>query len=232
MTGIDFENKNWTTRLGNLTNFVNAYIAKLQELARVQAQMNMLNTSSPTLASSGGGGGGSSASAPNTAQQHRSYWKVVVNGKETASNYATINSAQQAGQRYKKQGYSSIGYRLVRYATGSSSIADDQVALVGDNPNNNELVIGSKLNGTMMNLKKGSGVVNAQSTNTLAGILNTIGNRVNLGGAIGNLSSNTTNDVIHIDTVNIDGAQIRDVDTFSSALRNMKGEAIQKAYRH
>ena len=232
LTGIDFENKNWTTRLGNLTNFVNAYIAKLQELARVQAQMNMLNTSSPTLASSGGGGGGSSASAPNTAQQHRSYWKVVVNGKETASNYATINSAQQAGQRYKKQGYSSIGYRLVRYATGSSSIADDQVALVGDNPNNNELVIGSKLNGTMMNLKKGSGVVNAQSTNTLAGILNTIGNRVNLGGAIGNLSSNTTNDIIHIDTVNIDGAQIRDVDTFSSALRNMKGEAIQKAYRH
>ena len=232
LTGIDFENKNWTTRLGNLTNFVNAYIAKLQELARVQAQMNMLNTSSPTLASSGGGGGGSSASAPNTAQQHRSYWKVVVNGKETASNYATINSAQQAGQRYKKQGYSSIGYRLVRYATGSSSIADDQVALVGDNPNNNELIIGSKLNGTMMNLKKGSGVVNAQSTNTLAGILNTIGNRVNLGGAIGNLSSNTTNDVIHIDTVNIDGAQIRDVDTFSSALRNMKGEAIQKAYRH
>lgn len=233
LTGIDFENKNWTTRLGNLTNFVNAYIAKLQELARVQAQMNMLNTSAPAPTLSGGGGGGSaSASAPNTAQKHGSYWKVVVNGKETASNYATISSAQQAGQRYKKQGYSSIGYRMVRYATGSSSIADDQVALVGDNPNNNELVIGSKLNGTMMNLKKGSGVVNAQSTNTLAGILNTIGNRVNLGGAIGNLSSNTTNDVIHIDTVNIDGAQIRDVDTFSSALRNMKGEAIQKAYRH
>ena len=230
MTGIDFENKNWTTRLGNLTNFVNAYIAKLQELARVQAQMNMLNTSSPTLASSGGGGGGSSA--PNTAKKAGHYWKVVVNGKETASNYATIKSAEQAGQRYKKQGASSIGYRMVRYATGSSSIADDQVALVGDNPNNNELIIGSKLNGTMMNLKKGSGVVNAQSTNTLAGILNTIGNRVNLGGAIGNLSSNTTNDVIHIDTVNIDGAQIRDVDTFSSALRNMKGEAIQKAYRH
>ena len=229
LTGIDFENKNWTTRLGNLTNFVNAYIAKLQELARVQAQMNMLNTSAPAPASSGGG---ISASAPNTAQKHGSYWKVVVNGKETASNYATISSAQQAGQRYKKQGHSGIAYRMVRYATGSSSIADDQVALVGDNPNNNELVIGSKLNGTMMNLKKGSGVVNAQSTNTLAGILNTIGNRVNLGGAIGNLSSNTTNDVIHIDTVNIDGAQIRDVDTFSSALRNMKGEAIQKAYRH
>ena len=235
LTGIDFENKNWTTRLGNLTNFVNAYIAKLQELARVQAQMNMLSTSSPAPASSGGGGGGgggsSSPSTPNTTQ-HGHYWKVVVNGKETASNYASINSAQQAGQRYKKQGYSSIGYRMVRYATGSSSIADDQVALVGDNPNNNELIIGSKLNGTMMNLKKGSGVVNAQSTNTLAGILNTIGNRVNLGGAIGNLSNSTTNDVIHIDTVNIDGAQIRDVDTFSSALRNMKGEAIQKAYRH
>ena len=230
LTGIDFENKNWTTRLGNLTNFVNAYIAKLQELARVQAQMNMLNTSASAPALSGGGGGGGT-STPNT-QQHGSYWKVVVNGKETASNYASINSAQQAGQRYKKQGYSRIAYRMVRYATGSSSIADDQVALVGDNPNNNELVIGSKLNGTMMNLKKGSGIVNAQSTNTLAGILNTIGNRVNLGGAIGNLSSNTTNDVIHIDTVNIDGAQIRDVDTFSSALRNMKGEAIQKAYRH
>ena len=42
------------------------------------------------------------------------------------------------------------------------------------NPNK-EIVIGSKLNGMGLNLSKGTGVVNAKSTSTLAGLFNMLG---------------------------------------------------------
>ena len=65
LTGIDFENKNWTTRIGNLTSFVNAYIQKLRELQNAQAQYNASQrissaSGSGYSGSSGGGGGGGS----------------------------------------------------------------------------------------------------------------------------------------------------------------------------
>ena len=61
-------------------------------------------------------------------------------------------------------------------ATGDSNFSGDEVALVGESPNA-ELVLGSKLNrsvnsGELVHLSRGSGVVNAESTSTLAGILN------------------------------------------------------------
>jgi hypothetical protein len=61
-------------------------------------------------------------------------------------------------------------------ATGDSNFSGDEVALVGESPNT-ELVLGSKLNrsvnsGELVHLSRGSGVVNAESTSTLAGILN------------------------------------------------------------
>lgn len=63
-------------------------------------------------------------------------------------------------------------------ASGDSDFADDEIALVGESPNA-ELVIGSRLNrsvnsGQLTRLSKGSGVVNAESTRTLAGLLNGI----------------------------------------------------------
>ena len=65
LTGIDFENSNWTTRIGNLTSFVNAYIQKLRELQNAQAQYNASQSISSASGSgysgsSGGGGGGTS----------------------------------------------------------------------------------------------------------------------------------------------------------------------------
>ena len=62
------------------------------------------------------------------------------------------------------------------FASGNDYIDKDGIAIVGENPNK-EIVIGSKLNnGVAMNLSKGSGVVNAKSTNTLASLLNNIPN--------------------------------------------------------
>ena len=63
-------------------------------------------------------------------------------------------------------------------ASGDASFRNDEVALVGESPNA-ELVLGANLNrsvnsGTLVHLAKGSGVVNAESTATLAGLLNSI----------------------------------------------------------
>jgi len=78
-------------------------------------------------------------------------------------------------------------------ASGDSSIKENGLYQVGENPNNKELIIGSKLNGSLMNLSKGTGVVNSKSTNTLAGILNNLGGLNGFGESI----SNTTKSVIN-----------------------------------
>ena len=60
-------------------------------------------------------------------------------------------------------------------ASGDASFGKDSVALVGESPNA-ELLLGSNVNtiggGKLMHLQKGTGVVNAESTQTLAGLLN------------------------------------------------------------
>lgn len=60
-------------------------------------------------------------------------------------------------------------------ASGDASFKEDSVALVGESPNT-ELLLGSKINslggGELMHLHKGTGIVNAESTSTLAGLLN------------------------------------------------------------
>lgn len=60
-------------------------------------------------------------------------------------------------------------------ASGDNFFKEDSIALVGESPNA-ELLLGSKVNtlggGKLMHLQKGTGVVNAESTSTLAGLLN------------------------------------------------------------
>ena len=69
-------------------------------------------------------------------------------------------------------------------ASGDSNFAKDEMALVGESPNA-ELVLGSRLNrsvnsGELVHLSKGSGVVNAESTQTLAGLLNGLSTPTNV----------------------------------------------------
>lgn len=118
--------------------------------------------------------------------------------------------------------------RTNAYASGTPSVKENEVAIVGDSPNS-ELVIGSKLNGTPINLQKGSGVVNAKSTKTIAGLLNNLSNL-----SSNNISSNLTNNnqqSVIIENVTIDGAKIHDVNSFVNELQNIKGIALQRAYR-
>lgn len=69
-----------------------------------------------------------------------------------------------------------IDHVIQSRATGDSNFSGDEIALVGESPNA-ELILGSKLNrsvnsGELVHLSRGSGVVNAESTSTLAGLLN------------------------------------------------------------
>lgn len=89
----------------------------------------------------------------------------------------TYDSSAKASAKAGALTASSLGkekYGFKQFATGTASIDSDQIALVGEDPNK-ELVIGSDINnGVMMKLAKGVGVVNAKSTSTLAGMLNSI----------------------------------------------------------
>lgn len=98
--------------------------------------------------------------------------KYVVYRKVGIFGDSLTASARAAGLTVASKGKSKYGFK--QFASGTPYVDKDQIALVGENPNK-ELVIGSKINnGVMMKLNQGTGVVNAQSTNTLAKMLNSI----------------------------------------------------------
>ena len=114
--------------------------------------------------------------------------------------------------------------------TGDPSISQNGVYLVGDKPSQ-ELVIGSKLNGVPLNLDKGTGIVNAKSTSTLAGMLNTLSSDKEHIGTLNKNTSTTNNDNLSIGSVTVSGANIDDGESFVASLKTLKQEALQRAYR-
>lgn len=288
LTGINFENQNWQTRLNNLGGFVNNYRAKCAELEEITRRLNQATDDyerAQARASSytGGGGGavgggghssgGGGHSAPPVNMSHVA--NRVTNAAVSAissmftsspighvytwhggtpyqrkengkwKNYTTADGnhgfkvTSQDGTYYYgtshrgnyirvKKSLAIATNRTNAYASGTPSVKENEVAIVGDAPNS-ELVIGSKLNGTPINLQKGSGVVNAKSTKTIAGLLNNLSNL-----SSNNISSNLTNNnqqSVIIENVTIDGAKIHDVNSFVNELQNIKGIALQRAYR-
>lgn len=211
LTGIKAENSNWMTRLDNLAKFVNEY-------NKLQQQLETDNTNVQNTASFDNGSSSVGSSSPRN--NNRATPRYDDRGFRLNNNTSS------------KPKYDSRGFKL-NYASGVSSIPNDQIAIVGENPNQ-ELVIGSKLNGQTMSLTKGAGVVNAESTNTLAGMLNQVGKYGNsgFGGGNGTLNNNYNNDSLVINGVTIQGANIKDPETFVNSLLNLKSEALQRAYQH
>lgn len=213
LTGIKAENSNWMTRLDNLAKFVNEY-------NKLQQQLETDNTNVQNTASFDSGSSSVGSSTPRT---NNSPHTLPIGVKTKGSN------PLQNAPSYVR---AAVG-KAKGYASGASSIPNDQIAIVGENPNQ-ELVIGSKLNGQTMSLNKGTGVVNAESTNTLAGMLNQVGKYGNsgFGGGNGTLNNNYNNDSLVINGVTIQGANIKDPETFVNSLLNLKSEALQRAYQH
>ena len=162
-----------------------------------------------------------------------------VSSSASFSSGSYTGSSKSSGwnksQALSNQGYHGMPTNVTgKHASGVSSIAEDEIAIVGENPNQ-EIVIGSKLNnGQLMSLNKGTGVVNAKSSTTLAGMLNQVGQfgASGFGSGNGTLNNNINNDSLVINGVTIQGANISDPQTFVNGLLNLKAEALQRAYSH
>ena len=214
LMGIKDENSNWLTRLDNLAEFVRKY-------NELQMKLNTGDTSVTNTATMKEGTGGGSGS-----------------GTRAGSSTTTVKTKWDNSDRnmaLSHQGYHGMPTSVLgKHANGISSIKQDELAIVGENPNQ-EIVIGSKINnGELMNLGKGTGVVNADSSKTLAGMLNQVGQfgASGFGSGNGTLNNNINNDSLVINGVTVQGANIKDPETFVNGLLNLKAEALQRAYRH
>lgn len=120
--------------------------------------------------------------------------------------------------------------KIGKHASGSASVASDEIALVGESPYE-EMIIGSKYNtGTLANLSKGTGVVNSTATNTLAGILNTFA-KSNFGAGNGVLNNNNRDlsTVINISNLNV---ETDNGEQFVNYLQDFAMKMRQESYKN
>ena len=200
ITVVENENSVWATRINNLANFVNQYNAILNKL-----------------------GDGSTSNSGNYSGSSAKTTKVASNTKSSSSTKTTSKTTTKASG-------GGGTWRNTAYASGNSYVDNDQIAIVGEDPNK-EIVIGSKLNnGVLANLTKGSGVVNATSTKTLAGLLNSLGT---LGmGSLSNLTPNNTSNSQSITIGNITLPQVKDGQDFINYMQNFSVDMTTKAFAY
>ena len=147
---------------------------------------------------------------------------------------STNNKGGGLGTSYTADSVSTSGNKKEvkgKKATGDSYISEDGAYLVGDDPNK-EIIIGSKLNGSLMSLSKGSGVVNAKSTNTLAGVLNQLGSfsRSNFGSGNGTLVNNSNSNAQNITIGSISLPEVKNGKDFVDYLQNFSLNMKQMSF--
>lgn len=158
-------------------------------------------------------------------------WNALV-GEMTFPNISGsgISLSAVGGKISASMGGKSTGDNKVSaYASGKGSISDSEIAVVGENPKYRELVIGSKLNndqGVVMNLKRGSGVVNAGTTNTLASIFNSLNGQKSVGQPVSNSNQSMS---IQIGSINL--PEVKDGQGFIDYLQNFSADITQQSFR-
>ena len=118
--------------------------------------------------------------------------------------------------------------KVSAYASGKGSIGDSEIAIVGENPKYRELVIGSKLNndqGVVMSLKRGSGVVNAGATNTLASIFNSLNGQKSVGQPVSNSSQSMS---IQIGSISL--PEVKDGQGFVDYMQHFSTDITQQSF--
>lgn len=112
-----------------------------------------------------------------------------------------------------------------RSAVGSYGIKEDGATLVGDNPNYQELVIGSKLNdgSQIMNLQKGTGVIPNNLTSTLVRMASSYNNQ--------NYKQSLANGQTLINTGNWVFPNITNSSSAENLFSEIKRLAIQESYK-
>lgn len=118
-----------------------------------------------------------------------------------------------------------------KHADGVARVENDEIALVGDSPNT-ELVVGSRINeGVTTMLPKGSGVVNAKSLNSLAGILNNVNafSSSNFGAGNGTINNSSQENSTNINISNLN-VQTDNGEEFVNYLQDFALKMKQKSY--
>lgn len=158
-------------------------------------------------------------------------WNSLVGGMTFPNiSGSGISLSAVGGKISASMGGKSTGDNKVSaYASGKGSIGDSEIAVVGENPKYRELVIGSKLNndqGVVMNLKRGSGVVNAGTTNTLASIFNSLNGQKSVGQPVNNSNQSMS---IQIGSINL--PEVKDGQGFIDYLQNFSADITQQSFR-
>lgn len=116
------------------------------------------------------------------------------------------------------------------YASGIASVPSDQMAVIGDNPSNSELVIGGKLNGVATKLERGSRVVNSTDTrNLLGGLSSMLGYSGLNGQTIGTVSNNNTSTKGVTNNIVVN-ANVADGEGLVDYLQSFANQMTQEAY--
>lgn len=234
LTGIDFEQQGWQTRLDNLSDFVEKYNALLGDINSLDdTDLGTDDTTTTTTKTPQENDGNDDDSPKDTRKEKGTYTSISSstdlskNAKSSAVPVKTLTTQTVSAKAGISSGISSlqaVSSLIKKKASGDSYISDDGMYLVGDSPNQ-ELVIGSKLNGNLMNLTQGSGVVNATATRTLAGMLNQLG-FANQGVNMSNSQNKSTN----INIGNISLPSVQNGKDFVDYLQNFSLQMTQEAF--
>lgn len=193
--------------LSSLNQYVNDYNNALKNLAKTEANPNLAK--------------GSAAGMPTNVPTY----KKVYNNKGKKITSTGTGKKGSGGMPSNVPTYK----KLYAHANGVGSVGSDQVALVGDNPKYRELVIGSKLNndqGTLMRLSSGSGVVNADSTKTLASIFNSLSGQINSAPFANNGVNNGT--TISIGSISL--PEVKDGQGFVDYMQHFSTDITQQSF--
>ena len=116
------------------------------------------------------------------------------------------------------------GSGKVIHRAGGGIVGDNEITLVGDDPNNSELVVGSKLNGSVMKLGSGAGVIPHLLSDTLISMAQIFGS--DKYGS--NITNKTVGNSIHIGNISL--PQVKNGEDFVKYLSNFN--MTQFAYSH
>ena len=179
------EQDNWDDRIKALSNFVNNYEAKKNQLDNIKSEINSITNQISSLESSSRTSLNNLTNSLIRAQNINSEIKELANQSITKYRYYAIGengeivhvtgrfndstSAWKDMDKWIKENpdlsnsVKSYEAKVEKYAQGIYEVPNDQIALVADpkNPSSRELVVGSKINnyGVITSLKKGTGVI-------------------------------------------------------------------------
>ena len=196
--------------LAQLGNFVADWNATVGAMSFPDISGSGIDVGSISVSQTSSGGSGTKTTKTTTTTKP----KTTTTSKSTKSKDKNIHVK---------------GGRIMAYASGTNSIKDNEIALVGDNPKYRELVIGSKLNndqGTLMRLSSGSGVVNADSTKTLASIFNSLSGQINSAPFANNGVNNGT--TISIGSISL--PEVKDGQGFVDYMQHFSTDITQQSF--